>query len=265
MAGALIRALGAPVALLFTASLLLLSALILSFVRIEEKPTPGDGRFWSELQTGLRFVRQRRVLVVLGGFVAAWQFFYNAAIVVTILFATRTLRMSAQSVGLSYVFLGVGTVFASLIGQRLGRRLGPGSCLTVGFGLCSCSWLMLTAAPASASGVALFACSLTLFGLGALLIFINFIALRQSVTPAPMLGRMTSTMRWLILIPAVPGALLGGWLGEHGGLRVALGFAGVGAAVLTLVACRSTVLRALRALPAADAAEGERATECLRS
>ena len=38
-----------------------------------------------------------------------------------------------------------------------------------------------------------------------------------------MLGRMTSTMRWLILLPAGPGALLGGWLGEHLGLRVRVG------------------------------------------
>ena len=251
VAGALIRALGAPVALLFTGLLLLLSALILSRIHIDEEPGHGGGRFWPELKSGLGFVRGRRILVLLGGFVAAWQFFYNAAAVVTILFATRTLRLSGQDVGLAYVFLGVGTVLASLIGEAIGRRIGPGSCLTVGFGLCAVSWLMLAAAPATCLGDALFACSLTLFGFGALLIFINFIALRQSVTPAAMLGRMTSTMRWLILIPAIPGALLGGWLGEHGGLRASLGFAGIGAALLTLVAWRSMELRAVRALPGA--------------
>ena len=26
---------------------------------------------------------------------------------------------------------------------------------------------------------------------------------------------MTSTMRWLILLPAGPGALVGGWLGDY--------------------------------------------------
>ena len=55
-----------------------------------------------------------------------------------------------------------------------------------------------------------------------MLIFINFLALRQAVTPEPLLGRMTSTMRWLILLPAGPGALVGGWLGEHVGLRASL-------------------------------------------
>jgi hypothetical protein len=87
------------------------------------------------------------------------------------------------------------------------------------------------------------------FGVGAVFITINFLSLRQSVTPAPMLGRMTSTMRWLILLPAGPGALLGGWLGEHLGLRVALGFAGTAAVLLALVAKRLSVIRSVKTLP----------------
>lgn len=87
------------------------------------------------------------------------------------------------------------------------------------------------------------------FGVGAVLIFINFLSLRQAVTPAPMLGRMTSTMRWLILLPAGPGALVGGWLGEHVGLRAALGFSGVGACLLAVLAWRHDVIRGVRELP----------------
>ena len=83
-------------------------------------------------------------------------------------------------------------------------------------------------------GVAVFALTLMLFSAGAVLVFINFLALRQAVTPTPLLGRMTSTMRWLILIPAGPGALIGGWLGEHHGLRSALAFAGGGALLLAV-------------------------------
>jgi hypothetical protein len=94
-----------------------------------------------------------------------------------------------------------------------------------------------------------FALMLLLFSAGAVLIFINFLALRQAVTPEPLLGRMTSTMRWLILIPAGPGALLGGWLGEHIGLRAALGFAGTAAALLALVAWRHPVIRGVKVLP----------------
>ena len=89
--------------------------------------------------------------------------------------------------------------------------------------------------------------------MGAIFIFINFLALRQSVTPAPMLGRMTTTMRWLILLPAGPGALLGGWLGEHLGLRAALGIAGLGALALAFYAWRQPVLRGIKRLPTLQA------------
>ena len=89
------------------------------------------------------------------------------------------------------------------------------------------------------------------FGSGAVLIFINFLALRQAATPEHLLGRMTSTMRWLILIPAGPGALLGGYLGEHLGLRYALAVGGFGALLLALWAWRHPVLRNVRVLPTA--------------
>ncbi len=273
LAGALIKLLGAPVALLVDAALLLASAGILRGIRVDEQAPTASGEFWSELKAGVRFVRSNRLLVTLACCVGAWQLCYNAALVVTILFGTRTLGMSEQGVGLSYVFLGVGTVAASLVGGRVSRRVGPGPCMALAFALCAVEWLMLSLAPVGPVGVAMFAASLTLFGLGAVLIFINFISLRQAVTPAPMLGRMTSTMRWLILIPAGPGALVGGWLGEHVNLRASFAFAGIGGVLLTLFAWRSPVLRAVRVLPVLSSpnelppgqgGDGECASELLR-
>jgi len=173
----------------------------------------------------------------------------QAAMVVQILFATRQLGLSERGVGLSYVALGVGTVIASASGHRVVRRLGPGPALTLGFAICGCGWLLLAVAPLNALGVACYALMLFSFGVGAIFIFINFLSLRQSVTPGPMLGRMTSTMRWLILLPAGPGALLGGWLGEHVGLRAALGFAGVTALLLAVTAWQRPIIRSVRTLP----------------
>ena len=118
-----------------------------------------------------------------------------------------------------------------------------------GFAICGGGWSLGAVAPVSALGVAAFVGMLTLFGVGASLIFITFLALRQAVTPAPLLGRMTSTMRWLILLPAGPGALIGGWLGEHIGLRAPLAFSGSCALLLALVAWRQPVIRNTRALP----------------
>jgi MFS family permease len=250
VAGLLIKLVGAPLALLVDAVMLLASALILRGVRVNEQRTPRpDAHFWRDLHSGLRFVVGQRLLVALALAVGTWQMCQHAAIVVQILLATRTLGLSAQAVGLCYVGLGIGTVLASVLGHRLSARIGPGPCLVVGLALCSAGWLLLALLPAGPWGVAGFGLMLTLFGTGAVLIFINFLALRQAVTPEPLLGRMTSTMRWLILLPAGPGALLGGWLGEHHGLRAPLAFAGAVCALLALLAWRHPVIRGVRELP----------------
>ncbi len=250
LAGALIKLVGAPVALLVDALLLLISAAILRGIIVnEERPRRADEHFFRDLRAGVRFVARHRLLVALACAVGGWQMCHHAAIVVQILFATRTLGLSEQAVGLSYMGMGAGTIVASLFGSPLSRRIGPGPCLVLGFAVCAAGWLLLAVAPANTWGVAAFAVMLMLFSMGAVLVFINFLALRQAVTPEPLLGRMTSTMRWLILIPAGPGALLGGWLGEHVGLRWSLGFAGSAALLLALLAWGTPVIRNLRTLP----------------
>jgi MFS family permease len=250
LAGVLIKLVGAPLALLADALLLVTSAAILKGVRVHElrQPRP-DAHFWRDLKAGLRFVAGHRLLVSLAIAVGLWQMCHHAAIVVQILLATRTLGLSEQAVGLSYVGLGLGTIVTSLTGHRVSRRFGPGPALALGFGICASGWTIAAWAPAGALGVAGFALMLLLFGIGATLVFINFLALRQAVTPEPLLGRMTSTMRWLTLLLAGPGALIGGALGERLGLRAALGFAGGTGLLLALWAWRHPVLSRVRELP----------------
>ena len=255
-AGALIRIVGAPLALLVDALLLVASAAILRRIVVNEERRPrADAHFWRDLRTGVRFVASHRLLVALAMAVGVWQMCHHAAFVVQILFATRTLGLSEQAVGLSYMGMGVGTIIASVYGNRISRRIGPGPSLVLGFAVCGAGWLLLALAPVNAYGVAAFALMLLLFSAGAVLVFINFLALRQAVTPEPLLGRMTSTMRWLILIPAGPGALLGGWLGEHVGLRASLAFAGGSALLLALLAWCAPVIRSVRELPTAEHAD----------
>ena len=135
VAGGLIRLVGAPVALLVDAALLLVSAAILRGVRVvERREATGPGRFLPDLLEGLGFVRRHRLLLTLACCVGAWQMCHQAATVVLILFATRTLGMGEQAVGLSFVALGVGTVTASVLGDRISQRIGPGP--LPGAGLC---------------------------------------------------------------------------------------------------------------------------------
>nr|HET7857973.1 MFS transporter [Caldimonas sp.] len=256
VAGALIKVVGAPLALLVDAVLVSISALILRGVVVREAALDGAAprrrRFWGDLKAGVRFVARHRLLVALALAVGTWQMCHQAAIVVQILFATRTLGLSENAVGLAYTGMGVGTVIASVFGNRISRAIGPGPSLIVGFAVCGAGWLLLAVAPANVWGIAAFALMLTMFSTGAVFIFINFLAMRQAVTPAPLLGRMTSTMRWLILIPAGPGALIGGWLGEHVGLRASLAFAGGASLLLAAAAWQLGIIRRVRELPVAE-------------
>lgn len=249
-AGALIKLLGAPLALFADAILLLTSAAILRKIKIHEiRVVAQDANFWRDLKEGLKFVAHNQILVALAITVGIWQMAYNAALVVQILFATRTLGLSEHAVGLSYVCMGIGTILASMIGNRVSKHLGPGLCMILGFLLCAIGWGLLAIAPANQLGIIAFGLMLVLFAIGGVFIFINFLALRQAVTPEPLLGRITSTMRWLTLLPAGPGALIGGWLGEHFGLRITLGFSCVCALLLVLFAWHNKTIRGIKSLP----------------
>jgi len=92
--------------------------------------------------------------------------------------------------------------------------------------------------------------ALLVFNFGAVLYAINYLALRQAITPDRLLGRMTATMRFLTVAVAPLGSLVGGALATAVGLRATLLTVGV----LGLVLCTAAVLwspvRRHRKLPA---------------
>ncbi|MFM2209451.1 MAG: hypothetical protein RIQ96_1094 [Pseudomonadota bacterium] len=256
VAGFLIKLVGAPLALLADAVMLAWSVLLLRGLRLKESLAERVHRgFGTELAEGLSFVRGQRLLLQLALIVGAWQGLQHAAMVVHILVAVRTLGLSESQVGLGYIGLGIGAVFAGAMGHRVSAALGPGRCMALGIGVTGIGWLLLAAATRTpdAWGRPAFAAMLLCFGVGAVLLMINFLSLRQAVTPAPLLGRMTSIMRWLTLLPAGPGALLGGWLGEHHGLATPLWLGGALALLLALWVGGVSRLRRLQRLPDAAA------------
>ncbi len=256
LAGVLIRLVGAPLALLVDAVMLLASALIVR--RIDAAETPAErprAAFAPELVEGLRFVHSHALLWPLAGIVAGWQFCLHATMAVQVLFASRELQLSEQAIGFAYVASGIGSVLGSLFSGHISRWIGPGPTLVVGLAMTATGWLL----PALASGmmaVIAFVGMLLLGGFGAVLVLVNFIAVRQAVTPPELLGRMTATMRWLVLAPGAPGALVGGWLGGSAHLSAPLLMAAGIAAVLVVGAISVGPIRGLKALPAAPTLPG---------
>jgi MFS family permease len=93
-------------------------------------------------------------------------------------------------------------------------------------------------------GIGLFVLDLT-----GMIFFINYLSLRQAVTPDRLLGRVTATMISLTVSTAPLGGLAGGWIAEHFGLRAAMLTAGTAALLLApLVSWLSPIAR-MRELP----------------
>src|SRR5437016_2384760 len=140
---------------------------------------------------------------------------------------------------------GIGSLGATAAIGRLNRRLGFGPTMLAGMLGTGVGWLLLAAASGGELAVS------TMFGLGLLVLdfsgmvfFINYLTLRQAVTPDALLGRVTATMICLTVATAPLGGLAGGWIGSHAGLRTTMLITGLGAmALVLLVAWASPLLR----------------------
>jgi hypothetical protein len=117
-------------------------------------------------------------------------------------------------------------------------------------GLCASSlgFLLMPAIPRDLLGsstASAIAYAIVVFWLdcGALLFFLPYLALRQRVTPDALLGRMTSTMRFLTVAMAPLGAAGAGMLGERFGVRGGLALSPAARLLLTLGTLFGTRLR----------------------
>ena len=253
MAGLLIRVFGAPLALVMDAFLLIGSVFMLRGIRIHEVVPPRstwkDRSFKEELMKGVNFVKSQKMLIEMAATVGAWQFFAQLALSVQIIFAVKDLGLDETLVSMSFVALGIGSVLGGMAGPKISNHFGPGPALVLGIAITSVGWISLLVLEGLLPNLILFSWMLLCFSWGATLLFVNFLSLRQSFTPTELLGRMTTTMRWLILLPAGPGAILGGWMAEHWGMRSSLWAAGAGTLLVALIAYARPHLKSLKVLP----------------
>jgi MFS family permease len=252
IAGGLIQALTAPFAIALDALTFFISALLLR--RIEARNDVAHQRtragVWSEIGEGLKLVWENRTLWGLAWLAGLWQFLHHMQIAVLILFATRELSLSAGAIGLAYACGGLGCVLASAGAQRLSARFGIGPVIVHGLILTAFGWQAfgLISGPPWVATLALGAAMLV-FDFGAVLYAINYLALRQAITPDRLLGRMTATMRFVTIAPAPLGSLVGGALATAIGLRATLLTVGALGLVLVAAAMLWSPVRHHRRLP----------------
>jgi MFS family permease len=258
LAGGLIQLLTAPFAILLDAVAFFISALMLRRVRAHHDVPHSGPRdsVTNEIVEGLKLVRNNRTLLSLAWVAGLWQLLHHMQVAVLVLFATRDLNLSAGAIGLAYMFGGAGCVLAAAFAERLSKRYGVGPVILLGLMLTVVGWVLygLIGGPVWFATIAL-GVSMLAFDFGGVLWGINYLALRQAITPDRLLGRMTATMRFLTVASAPLGSLVGGALATVIGLRGTLWTIGVLGVLLAAGAIAWSPVRRHRTLPVV--AQGE--------
>lgn len=255
VAGFLIQALTAPFAILVDAFAFLASALMLRKLAVPtDVPHPGPrAGLRHEIVEGLKLVRGNATLWSLAWLAGLWQLLHHAQLAVLILFATRELGLSAGAIGFVYVFGGAGCILAAASAERLAARFGVGPMIVYGLTATAIAWQIygLVTGPVWIATIAL-GFAMLLFDFGGVMFGIQYLSLRQAITPDRLLGRMTATMRFLTVAAAPLGSLAGGALATAIGLRETLLAIGVLGLLLAIGAMLRSPVRRHVALPAAD-------------
>jgi len=228
VAGLLIGATSAPIAILVDALSFGLSALLISRIgwRSEARAVVQSAEsFLHQIREGLVFILRHRILRALAASISLLRFFSSMFVAVELVYFVRILHLSPTTIGLVFAAMGLGGVAGALAASWLNRSFGVGWTITIGFA--PVGFLLIPLAPVSApipwliSGGFLGAFSVVASN-------VSQLGLRQSMTPRRLQGRMTASMRFLIMAPAPVGALLGGVLGTLVGLRFTLWVSGLG-------------------------------------
>jgi MFS family permease len=252
LAGALIQWLTAPFAILLDACSFAVSAWMLRGIppAATDAPKGTPRTVGSEIKEGLVAIWQNRTLRAMAWSLGMWQIFRHAFIAIVVLFGARELGFSAGHVGVLFMTAGLGSLAAAALTSRLNARFGMGPTMLGGMAGTGIAWIVMgTATGPYWLASLLFGGGLFLLDLSAMTFFINYLTLRQAVTPDRLLGRVTATMMCLTVSTAPLGGLVGGWIAEHQGLRAAMLFAGVGALLLAPVVTWLSPLAQMRELP----------------
>jgi len=225
LAGVLVQALTAPVAILLDAVSFVVSALFIGAIRKPETHVVENSKregMWTEIREGGRALLGDPILRTLAGATMIMDFSIRAIGAVYLIYVTRELGFEPGVLGFIFAVGGVTSLFGALFAARAARQFGVGPSLVVCLAVLTGAWLLTPAAYDT-----------SLISLGLLVghqlgdafwtaYDVNAITLRQSVTPDQVMGRVNAGMRFSGQAAMLGGALAGGVMGEVIGIRETL-------------------------------------------
>ncbi|WP_309505168.1 MFS transporter [Streptomyces sp. KM273126] len=254
LGGALVSVLSAPIAAASSAVFFALSFLSIRRIgRRESIPERSERppRVWRRIHEGLRFVAGDTSLRTVCLASAAFQFFFAAVMTVYLLFLPRDLHLSGTAVGLALAATGPGALLGSLLAARLPSRFGHGVVLVSAAALGDGVFLFVPAL--HGSSVVTVPALLTVnfvFGIFSQLVNVTVMAVRQTVTPDGMQGRVAATINFVGMGLTPLGSLLGGFLAEVWGTRTSLLVTAAGMLLSPALMALSPLARLGQTLPA---------------
>jgi MFS family permease len=229
LAGAVIGAFGAAVAVLADAVSFVLSALFVTAIRgSEAKPEPATTRKRDELREGLRYVFRQPYLRLLTTWTAFWNLFSSAWGALAIVYYVRDLHWGATEIGIVLAIATSGLILGAFVNERLVRQLGIGAMIAYSGTVFSLTLVAIPLVPGSHAAPIIAAVGFA----GATVGFsanTNQLTFRQMITPQRLLGRMNSVVRFMYWGTIPLGSAIGGVLAGPLGLRTTLVVSGAGA------------------------------------
>ncbi len=230
LGGLLIELVVAPFAVIASAIMYLVSAIMFRSLRLTESISSqlvdSNGERESMLagiKTGFTFFRKSRPLLGTTTAASTLVLFGEAYETLYILYLVRNLEFTPGMIGLIFSLGSIGIFTASFISSWLTDRIGVGPTLILGFVIMTIGGFLVPLAEGSRAVVYMIVVlGEVSFVLGVIIWNIGHVSLRQSITPESLLGRVTSLQ--IVSSRAVTplGAIIGGVLGELMGLRQAI-------------------------------------------
>ena len=235
-AGALIRVVGAPLAVLVDALTFLFSAAVVATLPRTTEATPpsaarrGLGGLPDEVREGLRWVYGGSGLRRLATATHVW--FAGQAVLLVALpaYAFLQLRLSALQLGLVLAVGGVGALVGATVSTAVGQRLGTGGAIICSHAVSASGVGVMIAAglPTSAwAAAAVLAVGQLGHGWAMGLSNSHEMSYRQALTPDALQARTNTTMRSLNRAVVVVVSPLAGLLADRLGYGEALGLSAV--------------------------------------
>jgi MFS family permease len=235
MAGGLIAALSAPVAVVLDAFSFLASALLLGGIRKqEEAPARADRRsLRQELMEGLRYVFGHPYQRTMVAMTALSNFFGQVVFSILLVYAVRELGLSAATIGIVLAVGNLGTLASALTAKRIGERLGVGRTILLSSCLFGPGTLLIALAPQD-NAIPFILASMMVIGFGGILYNVTAISLIQAITPDRILGRANASRRFVVWGVIPLGGIVAAALAETIGVRETIVVGAVGGVLAVL-------------------------------